>query len=137
MTYSTFSYSDVKARWTCSQHDAYPPNPAVLIPGGVKSLFDELAVVTAKVSNTGDATAAEVAQLYAQFPGEDKVHVLRGFSKQLIEPGRSSMVEFKLNRRDLSRWDTDAQQWKLPNGTFTLWVGPNVQDLTLSSTLSV
>lgn len=137
LTYSTFAYSDVKAEWTCSVREEYPPDPEVLIPGGIKSLFDDLLSVTARVSNTGKVAAAEVAQLYVQFPGEDKVRVLRGFSKQFIKPGGTAKVNFKVNRRDLSHWDTRIQQWKLPGGQFTFWVGPNVQDLTLSTTLTV
>ncbi|KAI7053296.1 hypothetical protein KC339_g18702, partial [Hortaea werneckii] len=71
LTYSSFSYSDVSVSWTDgSAPTLAPPNVDVLVPGGVASLFDVVAIVSATITNTGSVGAAEVAQLYIRRPNE-------------------------------------------------------------------
>ena len=136
LTYSNFSYSDISAEWLVIDPPSSPPNPQVLAPGGITSLFDPIAMALATVQNTGAVAAAEVPQLYVQFPGEEKVRVLRGFSKARLEPGESKPFQFELTRRDLSRWNTVTQSWELPQGDFGIHVGSDVLDIKLNSTLS-
>jgi beta-glucosidase len=81
--------------------------------------------------------AAEVAQLYVGIPGSGQPKVLRGFEKKLFQPGGSASVSFSLRRRDLSIWDTKLQQWRLPSGSFALYVGKSVLDIQLQGTLQV
>ncbi|KAI7234003.1 putative glycosyl hydrolase [Hortaea werneckii] len=105
LTYSSFSYSDVSVSWTDgSAPTLAPPNVDVLVPGGVASLFDVVATVSATITNTGSVGAAEVAQLYIRRPNEPAgVTPLRGFEKTPnLQPGESECVKMHLQRKDLS-----------------------------------
>lgn len=137
LTYSTFAYSGLRTAWTAGDAASlpvYPPNPAMKIPGGVASLFDQVATVTLAVQNLGDVAAAEVPQLYVRKPG-DNVQVLRGFAKEYLQPGQSAQVTLPLMRRDLSSWDVVAQQWALRKGTYRVLVGASVTDIKLMGQL--
>lgn len=92
--------------------------------------------MTAQITNTGSVTAAEVAQLYIGIPGAPAKQ-LRGFGKELLNPGQSTRVVFGLNRRDLSVWDVVAQQWVLQTGTYNVYVGKSVEDIQLKGTLNI
>ncbi|KAI1636846.1 glycoside hydrolase superfamily [Biscogniauxia mediterranea] len=131
LSYTTFGYSDLQVS---AVEDAdtspYPSKP--IVEGGREDLWDVLVHVSATVTNTGSVTGAEVAQLYVNIPG-GPVKQLRGFSKPLLEPGESAVVDFDLTRRDLSTWDVVAQEWLLQEGLYTISVGPSSRDLPLSS----
>jgi len=78
-------------------------------------------------------TAAEVGQLYIGIPAsEQPLKQLRGFAKKLLEPGEAAKVTFELTRKDLSVWDVEAQDWKLPNGQFKVYIGKSVLDIQLT-----
>ncbi|KAB8416358.1 hypothetical protein FH972_024877 [Carpinus fangiana] len=130
LTYSTFAYSGLKTQWAQASPALTPPNPQTVIPGGIASLFAEVARVTATVANTGHVEAAEVPQLYVRFPDEagSAVTHLRGFKKPVIKPGGSAQVEFSLTRRDLSRWNVATQRWELKKGTYEIFVGKDSFD---------
>jgi beta-glucosidase len=96
-----------------------------------------LATVTVNVANVGQASAAEVAQLYIGIPDSSVPKVLRGFDKQLIDPGAPAEYMFPLRRRDLSVWDVNVQQWVLNRGNYSLMVGKNVLDIVLTATLEL
>jgi beta-glucosidase len=119
LTYTTFSYSNLSINKleTVSTAPTAPPSP--IIPGGVASLWDVIAQVTAVVTNTGNVTCAEVAQLYVNIPGGPVT------------------VEFDLMRRDLSTWDVASQQWLLQGGGYEVWVGSSSRDLPLKGTLII
>ncbi|KAJ3500577.1 hypothetical protein NM208_g17112 [Fusarium decemcellulare] len=117
----------------------YPRGPT--LQGGPVGLWDVVARVTARVTNTGDVTGAEVAQLYLGIPDDKENTVparqLRGFVKPVLEPGETDDVTFDLTRRDLSVWDITAQQWSLGKGEYKVYVGTSSRDLPLQGTLSI
>lgn len=134
LSYTTFSYANIKASWACSKKsDPYPTGE--IIPGGHKDLWDVLAKVTVDITNTGKVAGAEVAQLYVGIP-DGPVRQLRGFDKPTIEPGKTITVTFKLTRRDLSTWDVSAQNWLLQKGDYTFYAGSSSRDLPVKSSLS-
>jgi beta-glucosidase len=137
LTYTEFEYSglvvDVDASATAS---SLPPDPEVILQGGINSLWDEVARVRCTVSNVGDVAAKEVAQLYVGIPGGPE-KVLRGFEKQLLTPGEQGVFEFRLTRRDLSTWNVIEQQWELQRGTYQIFVGKNVIDVPLAGNLTI
>jgi beta-glucosidase len=98
------------------------------------------ATVTAKVTNTGSRAGSEVAQLYLTFPssaGEPPLQ-LKSFSKVLLQPGESKIVQFDLTRnKHLSVWDADTHKWSAVLGTFDLAVGASSCDFRLKGTLVV
>ena len=116
----------------------YPLPTSDVVPGGNPDLYTNLFNVTARVSNTGSVSGATVLQLYlslsgAAVPPGTPVRVLRGFEKVRIEPGEAADVQFSLTRRDLSFWNTSAQEWEIPAGEATLSLGFSSRDLRLSS----
>jgi beta-glucosidase len=135
LSYTSFDYSNLKVSKGSSSWTKYPAKASIL-PGGNPRLFDNLVKVTATVKNTGGVSGKEVAQLYVGIPG-GPVRQLRGFEKVLIKSGKSTTVTFNLNRRDLSTWDVDAQQWLLQRGTYQIYVGRDSRDLPLSGTLTI
>lgn len=110
-------------------------------PGGHPQLWEDVVVVKTSVSNTGNRTAHAVPQLYLSFPESASegtpVKVLRGFEKVLIEAGASADVEFHLQRRDVSYWDTADKAWVIPSGDFVFLVGFSSRDLPVEKSLAV
>ncbi|KAG5764956.1 hypothetical protein H9Q72_006955 [Fusarium xylarioides] len=118
----------------------FPSAQAKIEPGGNTDLWTELIRVSAKVKNTGARKGSTVVQLYLSFP-EDLEHapvrVLRGFEKLELSSKKSSKIEFALKRRDVSYWDVEAQQWRIPSGEFKLSVGFSSRDLVAETTINV
>ncbi|KAF7596190.1 hypothetical protein BBP40_002720 [Aspergillus hancockii] len=136
LTYTTFSYSDLKISTHSNVATSYLAPGTAVAEGGLPSLWDVVATVTCTVSNTGSVAAAEVAQLYVSIPG-GPAKVLRGFDKQLIEPKEQRQVTFDLTRRDLSTWDVEKQNWGLQAGSYSLYVGKSVLDIQLTGSLTI
>ncbi|KAJ7181505.1 putative beta-glucosidase [Mycena crocata] len=139
MSYTTFKFGELsvaktfKADSTSIQPTAEPfHDPA----GPGSSMYDILYTATVKITNTGSMRGAEVAQLYISFPqSEDQPpYLLRGFDKVDLAPGNIKTATFELRRKDLSVWDVETQQWKIPQGVFKLSVGSSSRDLRASIT---
>lgn len=112
----------------------FPPSQNVTQPGGNAALYDTLITVTGRVKNTGKVAGEAVAQLYASFPDSapegTPVKVLRGFEKtSVLAPGAEEVVTFELHRRDVSFWDVDAQDWRVPGGDFVFHLGFSSRDV--------
>ncbi|HEY6491123.1 MAG: glycoside hydrolase family 3 C-terminal domain-containing protein [Terracidiphilus sp.] len=105
LSYTTFSYSDLKA-------------PSESVHAGDPAGFD----VT--VSNTGKVAGDEVAELYLTFPNVAgaPIRALRAFKRVHLEPGASEQVHFDLKPRDLSMV-TAAGEPLIPEGDYTVSVG--------------
>ena len=128
LTYTAFGYKNLTVEWTVSDLPAEPPNPDIMAPGGITSLFDTVAHASFTLTNLGYKPAAEVPQLYITFPGGGNIKNLRGFAKELLQSGDSSCVEFDLTRRDLSRWNAAKKMWELQTGSYSVVVGRNALD---------
>ncbi|KAJ5311995.1 hypothetical protein PENANT_c022G05922 [Penicillium antarcticum] len=105
--------------------------------GGNSDLWNKMIEVTTTVGNTGNVSGATVVQLYLSYPTDSMpsgtpVKVLRGFEKVTLDPGARQNIRFSLRRRDLSFWDTEAQQWRIPHGRFHFSVGFSSRDLPSS-----
>ena len=109
--------------------------------GGHLDLWSDLLQVTSTVTNTGDLAGATVVQLYISYPANmpagTPVRVLRGFEKVNLSPGSQINVRFSLRRRDLSYWDTVAQNWRIPEGQFQVNVGFSSRDLRSSTSVQL
>lgn len=106
-------------------------------PGGNPQLYDVLYEVTASITNTGSIPGEEVPQLYISLGGPyDPKVVLRGFERLSIQTGTSATFTADITRRDVSNWDTNAQNWVISNYTKTIYVGSSSRKLPLSATLS-
>ncbi|KAK7715168.1 hypothetical protein SLS64_003865 [Diaporthe eres] len=135
LSYTSFEFGDLASSKASNvSTDSYPTGE--VLEGGQVDLWDVVATVSATVTNTGNATGAEVAQLYVGIEG-GPVKQLRGFEKPVLEPGQSSTVEFSLTRRDLSTWDVTVGKWLLQKGDYPLYVGSSSRDLPLTGTLTI
>jgi hypothetical protein len=105
-------------------------------PGGNPKLYDVLYTVTASITNTGKVNGEEVPQLYVSLggPNDPKV-VLRGFERLTINAGQTVTFSADIQRRDLSNWDTNAQDWVITSHPKTVYVGPSSRNLPLSQAL--
>lgn len=139
LSYTTFAFGDVAAQKTdeAALASTYPTGP--LAVGGKADLFDEVVSVTTSVSNTGDVDGAEVAQLYVAYPAaaDQPVRQLRGFEKVRLAKGASADVTFSVRRKDLSYWDTAAQEWAIAPGTYTFSVGASSRNLKGEATITI
>jgi beta-glucosidase len=97
---------------------------------------NENIIVTAQVKNTGDVTGAEVVQLYLhdkEASVERPKKELKGFAKVYLAPGESKQVSISLNRRDLSFWDVNSNDWLAETGEFEILLGTALDDIKLSA----
>ncbi|KAK1976064.1 glycosyl hydrolase family 3 N terminal domain-containing protein [Colletotrichum cereale] len=138
LSYTTFDYAALSTS-PVGKPAAGVPDPAVaIVQGGHPALWEEVYVVSAQVQNTGDLAGHEVAQLYVGIPVEGTpARQLRGFERVYVEAGGSATVEFRLKRRDLSVWDVVAQQWRLAEGEYDVFVGASSRDLRLNGTFTI
>ena len=133
--YTTFSYSGLTTSYTDKTAGSTAPGP-----GGAVGLFDTVATVTAKITNNGTVTGAEVAQLYLGLPSSAPASPpkqLRGFQKVNLVAGASSTVTFDIRRKDLSYWDVVEQEWVVAAGEYTVNVGASSRDFKLTGKLEV
>jgi beta-glucosidase len=137
LSYTTFAFVNLTVAPVNGSPSEYPTGQ--VIPGGQSDLWDTVATATVTVTNTGAVTGQEVAQLYLHNPVEGQpMRQLRGFEKVMLQPGESTIVEFELNRKDMSVWDVAAQQWRLTLGAdYTIFVGSSSRALALNETLSL
>ncbi|GAP90060.1 putative glycoside hydrolase family 3 protein [Rosellinia necatrix] len=106
-------------------------------PGGNRQLWDELYIITAEITNTGDIVGDEVPQLYVSLGGPDNPPVvLRGFDRIRIDPGQTVTFRAPLTRRDVSNWDTVSQNWVITSHAKTAFVGPSSRNLPLKAKLT-
>lgn len=61
--------------------------------------------------------------------------MLRGFEEVELKPGETRTVAFNVTYRDLSNWDSEAQDWKVTEYPKVAYVGASSRDLRLQATL--
>ncbi|PVH98340.1 glycoside hydrolase family 3 protein [Periconia macrospinosa] len=136
LTYTTFHYSSLHIHDESVQVASLPDPNILIVQGGHPQLWETALSINATISNTGKVAAYEVAQLYIGIP-DAPARQLRGFQRVWLQPGETKPVQFDLTRRDLSIWDVVAQQWRVQNGEYGVWVGASSRDLRLNGTFSV
>ena len=148
LTYSSFSYSNLIINVNVTATNNNTKNAPVYTDGdtdntnrpgvgvgGLNSLFESAGNIQTTITNTGDVAASEVAQLYILTPSMT-TRALRGFEKAFIQPGESAQVTFNLRQKDVSSWDSVAQAWIVPKGSFQVLVGKSVLDVQLNGTFT-
>jgi len=117
LSYSEFEYSDIQLSSTTVSGD------------------DKL-TVTATITNTSDIAGAEVVQLYLsdlQSSVVRPVRELKGFTKVFLQPKESKQVSLTLNKRDLSFWDVNTNDWLVEPGQFEVSLAASSRDLRLKA----
>ena len=83
--------------------------------------------ISARITNTGDREAEEVAQLYIRDRVASvtrPVRELKGFRKIKLPPGASTEVQFTLTRHALTFYNAQLQLVSEP-GEFDVWIAPS------------
>ncbi len=84
--------------------------------------------VAVRVKNTGPVAGKAVVQVYAGAVGGDHpVKLLKGFSKQVLEPGEEKSVKLQIFKDDLKFYDENAKAWYLEDG-YTFYIGFDSRD---------
>ena len=106
--------------------------------------YSDLAVSPSQVSftltNTGDRSGQEVAQLYVSRPDSRLFRPLRelkGFCKVELRPGESRRCTIPLDDKAVRYFNTITQGWEVEGGRYTLEIGASSQDIRLSAPLEV
>ncbi|KAI0532704.1 glycoside hydrolase superfamily [Xylaria digitata] len=135
LSYTNFTYSGIAVEGKVTSGAA----TGNVIPGGRADLWDTAATVTVTITNSGGVKGAEVGQLYVGYPASANAppKQLRGFEKAVLNAGAKQTVSFKLLRRDISVWDSTKQNWIIPAGEFTLYVGSSSRDIRQTGKLTV
>ncbi|GHE83412.1 beta-glucosidase [Thalassotalea profundi] len=97
---------------------------------------DELLTVSITITNIGKVAGSEVVQLYLhdkEASVERPIKELKGFTKVFLEPNESKTVLITLNKRDLSFWDINTNNWLAENGEFEVMLGSSLSDIRASS----
>ena len=106
LSYTSFSYGDI----------------AVQAPAeGTK----DDAVVSFRVTNTGEREGTEVPQLYVREEVgsiETPVRSLAGFTRIRLKPHESKVVTMHLPQSQLAVWNAE-KQWAVEPGYYTVWAG--------------
>lgn len=120
LSYTTFSYSDLNIN---------------------KSTIGKnmTAVVSAKITNTGNREGAEVVQLYVSFPGSSVSHrpirKLVGFERVVLQPGETKEVKIPFTHEQLAYYNEDTHTFDVEDGTVNIYVSASSADDRLSSSI--
>jgi len=107
LSYTTFAYSELAL------------DRAEIAPG-------QSVVVSVVVTNTGDRTGDETAQLYIRQrhgSATRPVRELKGFQRVTLAAGESRKLTFTLGERELRYWNAGARDWIVEPAPFDIWVG--------------
>ncbi|KAE8422625.1 beta-glucosidase [Aspergillus pseudocaelatus] len=135
LSYTTFDFEgELEAKSVKSILSQFPNSTTRIAPGGNPDLYTELFTATTTVRNTGKVDGDSVVQLYVSFeaarvPEGTPKKVLRGFEKVHLKAGEEAQVQFQLTRRDLSFWNTTAQNWQIPAGNAHVMLGFSSRDI--------
>ncbi len=108
LSYTTFSYSDVKLNKTDFQKS-------------------DLIIASVEIKNTGDRDGEEVVQLYIHDLVGDvtrPLKELKGFRKVLIRKNETVTVTFRITPSELSYYHKNMS-YSFDPGDFELFIGPN------------
>jgi beta-glucosidase len=132
LSYTTFSYTDLHVT---------PVRLQTQTQTQTSDENNQLAEVTATVTNTGKVAGADVAQLYVTQPASasEPPRQLAGYQRVRLAPGQSTRLHFTLDARSLSYWNDAANGYVVPDGDFTVNVGDSSAsaDLPLSGSLTI
>jgi beta-glucosidase len=95
---------------------------------------------TFSIKNTGKVDGSEVTQCYVGLCSADldePIKTLQGFDKVFIESGKEITVEIILNERNFAQWDTATKSWEIRTGSYEISIGASVEDIRLSSEVTL
>ena len=96
--------------------------------------------VSFDLTNTGDRSGAEVAQVYV---ADDHSKIarpakeLKGFAKVSLQPGETKHVTIDLDARAFAYYDVAGKKWHITPGNFGILVGRSSEDIVLKGSVAV
>ncbi|MEE8807197.1 MAG: glycoside hydrolase family 3 C-terminal domain-containing protein [Lactimicrobium sp.] len=93
--------------------------------------------VSCTIRNTGSRAGDEIVQLYVgqTHPALHRpIKELKHFTRIHLEAGQEKEVSFVLEDDDFALWDDG---WKVPDGSYAVYVGRNSQDLPLQTEIEI
>jgi len=101
---------------------------------------DGSVTATVGVRNSGTRPGRTVVQVYASRPASRVLRPRRwlaGFATLDAAPGQDARVDVTIPARAFAHWDVEAGDWATEAGNFTLLAGPAIDQLTLSSAVTI
>ncbi|MET7681578.1 glycoside hydrolase family 3 C-terminal domain-containing protein [Streptomyces sp. NPDC005423] len=117
LTYASFSYGELAVR-----------------------VEDAAVRVSYTVTNTGDATADEVAQLYTRAAEPSLPRPRRELAthrRVTLAPGERAALSFEVPLSAFEFWDVAHGAWRLEPGPYELLVGASSEDVRLRTTVTL
>ena len=99
---------------------------------------DETLKLKINVSNNDDCQGDEIVQLYVHDPHSSLIRPeqeLKGFKKVNLLPGETKELEFELNKRDLSYYDSLRKMWVAESGLYEIRIGSSSRDIRVTKTI--
>jgi beta-glucosidase len=94
-------------------------------------------VATGVVRNTGDRDGADVVQVYAELPHDDRPDRLVGFARVDVPAGGTAGFTVRAALERLATRDPDRHTWRPPQGPHTFTVGRHATDPGYSTTIDL
>jgi len=92
-------------------------------------------VASVRVTNIGERAGGDAVQVYVSGKGWEAPRRLGGFTKVVLWPGHSTIVNIPIDPRLLAVWDTATAGWKRAAGSYTVTVGHSSRNLGRSVSL--
>ncbi len=91
------------------------------------------------LTNTGARAGAEVAEVYAALPAsaQEPPKRLVGFAKVKLDAKAKQTVSLEIDRKYLSIWDEEKNDWSLLPGEYTFMVGGSSDKLPLKASVTL
>lgn len=115
LSYTTFGYSNLRLGSSEVSHD-----------GRVEATFD--------LTNTGEVTGDEVAQLYVACRGtavERPSKELKGFARVSLEPGETKTLTLGVDASELACYDVEDGRWVVEAADYEVMVGGSSREWDL------
>ena len=97
-------------------------------------------VVTLDVKNIGTRPGGDAVQVYVSDPSatiKRPFEELKAFRKVHLQPKEAMHLEFTLDRRAFSYWNSDTHRWQVDPGKFTILAGDSSEHLPLTVDLDI
>ena len=90
------------------------------------SLGDSILFFSVDLTNISDIEGKEILQFYVGFENseiERPLKLLRDFKKVYLKAGEKKSINFKINKNDLSYYNTEKKKWMNENIEYNFYVG--------------
>ncbi|WP_461204286.1 glycoside hydrolase family 3 C-terminal domain-containing protein [Clostridium sp. DL1XJH146] len=97
-------------------------------------------VVKLNIKNSGQVLGKEIVQLYVsslKSTVKKPVKELKGFKKIELKPGDNKEVEFNLDKRAFSYYNTEIHDWYVESGDYAILIGKSSRQIVLASKINI